>query len=200
MPRTEINYNNTIIYKIVSKDVTITKCYVGSTTDFTRRKSEHKSHCNNTNSKNYNYFVYEFIRDNGGWSNWNMIMIETYNCNTKLECLARERYWIEQLKAELNSLIPSRTQQEYQQQNKDKIDKYHQQYYQQNKIKIAEYHIQRYPQNKDKLIEYQHQYRIQNKDKINQKVDCNCGGKFTQAHKAQHLKTKLHQTYINNNT
>jgi len=43
MPRKIINYTNTIIYKIVCNDLNITDLYVGSTTDFTNRKYNHKS-------------------------------------------------------------------------------------------------------------------------------------------------------------
>ena len=32
MPKKEIDYSNTIIYRIVCKDTNITECYVGHTT------------------------------------------------------------------------------------------------------------------------------------------------------------------------
>jgi hypothetical protein len=38
MPKQPINYENTIIYKIVCNNLNINDCYVGHTTDFTRRK------------------------------------------------------------------------------------------------------------------------------------------------------------------
>ena len=47
MPRKEINYQKTIIYKIVSKDLNFTDVYVGHTTNFTKRKENHKSDCKN---------------------------------------------------------------------------------------------------------------------------------------------------------
>ena len=45
MPRKEINYLNTIIYKFVCNDLNIKDTYVGHTTDFIKRKATHKSHC-----------------------------------------------------------------------------------------------------------------------------------------------------------
>ena len=50
MPRKEINYQNTLIYKIqhIEKEDLI---YIGHTTDFTKRKCSHKHMCNNVNSK-----------------------------------------------------------------------------------------------------------------------------------------------------
>lgn len=57
MPRKIIDYSKTIMYKFVCNDLSTTDCYVGHTTDFRKRKSEHKSHCTNVNSKKYDYKV-----------------------------------------------------------------------------------------------------------------------------------------------
>ena len=53
MPKENIDYSKTIIYKIVCKDIDIEDCYVGSTTDFVRRKSEHKKHVIKDTEKSY---------------------------------------------------------------------------------------------------------------------------------------------------
>ena len=59
------------IYKIyLNEDV-----YVGSTNNFNRRMMEHKRKYNDPNSKAYNRAVYQFIRDNGGWDNFNKEVI-----------------------------------------------------------------------------------------------------------------------------
>jgi len=109
MPRKEIDYSKTIMYKIVCNDLNVKDCYVGQTTGFTRRKSEHKSICSNLSSKHYNLKLYQCIRDNGGWDNWLMILIEYYPCKDSLEAVQRERYWKEQLNSTLNTQTPSRT-------------------------------------------------------------------------------------------
>ena len=109
------DYNKCIIYKLCCKDPIITDIYVGSTCNFTRRKYEHKSTCNNNKIRYYNAKVYQFIRENGNWNNWNMIQIEAYPCNDKREKETRERYWIEELNTKLNKNIPTRTSKEYQQ-------------------------------------------------------------------------------------
>jgi len=93
MPRKVVDYSKTVIYKLVCKDVTVTDCYDGSTTSFTKRKCGHKTTCNNKASKDHNLPVYRFIRDNGGFDNWDMIEVETYNAVNKLEALKRERYY-----------------------------------------------------------------------------------------------------------
>ena len=95
MPRSNINYSNCIIYKIVCNDYNIKELYVGSTTEFTKRKYRHKANCTSPKYTEYEYKVYEFIRNNGGWDNWSMIEIEKYPCNDGNEARARERYWCE---------------------------------------------------------------------------------------------------------
>ena len=101
MPRKNIDYSKTIIYRIVCKDVNITDCYVGSTTDFIRRKNQHKNNTKNYISKS-ELFVYEVIRKNGGWENWNCVILE--ECVCKNEYLAKERmnFYILKNKPKLN--------------------------------------------------------------------------------------------------
>ena len=45
MPKENINYQNTIIYKIVSNDLNVKDFYIGHTTDYRCRKNSHKSRC-----------------------------------------------------------------------------------------------------------------------------------------------------------
>jgi len=53
-------------------------------------------------NNNHNLLVYQFIRQHGGWSNWNMVEIERVTFTEKPELLKRERFHIEAFKAELN--------------------------------------------------------------------------------------------------
>ena len=46
MPKDNIDYSNTIIYKIYCNNDTITDTYVGYTTNFFVRKYQHKNACN----------------------------------------------------------------------------------------------------------------------------------------------------------
>lgn len=133
-----VNYNNSIIYKLCCKDINVKDIYVGSTTNFIRRKCEHKSKCNNINDKYYNLNVYQFIRDNGNINNWDMVLIEEFECNNKLELHKRERYYIEQLGATLNSNIPNRSKNEWYEDNKDKFKDKNKKYREANKDKIKE--------------------------------------------------------------
>jgi hypothetical protein len=85
------DYSKGYIYKIVCKDSSVRDIYVGSSTD-SYRKSKHKSACNNTNSEHYNLKVYKFIREHGGWDNWEMVELYKYPCNYKSE-LEQEECW-----------------------------------------------------------------------------------------------------------
>jgi predicted GIY-YIG superfamily endonuclease len=104
MPRTPINYQNTIIYVIKCRDDTITEEYIGSTTNFIERKCKHKSTCNNEKDKSYNELKYKFIRLNGGWDNWIMIELEKFSCSDKNEAHKREEEIRVERKAKLNMI------------------------------------------------------------------------------------------------
>ena len=42
------------------------------------------------------------------------------------------------------------------------------------------------------------EYREKNNDKINKKINCECGGKFTNKHKTTHFKSNKHLEFIKN--
>jgi len=169
MPRTAINYSKTYIYKLVSKDPTIIDIYVGHTTDPTTRKWCHKNKCNNSKNKEYNYNVYQHIRANGGWDNWEMIIIECICCIDAHDARTNERRWVDELKATLNKSIPSRTLYEWYIDNKEIISEKSKQYYKQNKEIINKKAHENYEQNKDVINKKHKEYREQNKEIINEK-------------------------------
>ena len=103
MPKENIDYSNTIIYKIYCNDDTITDIYVGHTTHFIQRKYQHKLLCNE--SKNV-LKIYKTIRENGGWDNWSMVEIAIYNCKNSTEARIKEQIHYEELHASLNSCAP----------------------------------------------------------------------------------------------
>ncbi len=166
MPRNEIDYSKTIIYKIVCNDLNVTDCYIGSTTDFKTRKAAHKTTCNNEKGPRYDLKVYKMIRDNGGWSNWTMLQIELYPCKDSNEAHARERYWYENMNAKLNSNIPNRSQKEYRDEYKDHIKEYSSKYQNDHKEYFKEYNTKYYIQNKENI-------NIDGKQEI-QCLSCNC--------------------------
>ena len=96
------NYKNACVYKLCCKDLKIKDIYIGSTTNFRVRKFHHKYNCNSKNSQSYHMYKYKFIRENGGWNNWQMIEIEKVVCNNKRELEKVERHWFDNLNATLN--------------------------------------------------------------------------------------------------
>ena len=70
------DYNKCCVYKLCCKDPEIEQFYIGSTTNPTKRKCDHKKCCTNANDKEYNTYKYQFIRDHGGWLNWDLVVIE----------------------------------------------------------------------------------------------------------------------------
>jgi len=185
MTKTPIDYSRTIIYKLCCKDPNIKDIYVGSTTNFRIRKNMHKTCCNNPNSKEYNTYKYQFIRENGGWQNWNMIMIKEYSkCESKRQCLKKERKYVEKLNATLNTNRPLITKKELREDKKEYLIKYRNTH----KKEIKDYFIQ---------------YREKNRDIINQKrkekTQCECGSTIRKSDLKRHRKTKKHLKFIEQN-
>ena len=92
------------VYKIVCRDKEITEFYIGSSVDFNKRIPKHRKDCNNLNSKNYCIPLYKFIRNNGGFDNWDFEVIKEYKFITKKELTINEQYYMELLKPHLNSM------------------------------------------------------------------------------------------------
>ena len=213
MPKVAVDYTKTIIYKIVCNDLLITDLYVGSTTDFTRRKSLHRESC----KKISNHKIYKTIRDNGGFQNWAMVQIEAFPCANGNEARARERYWYEQLNSTLNTICPFREdKKEYYKENKDLILARNKTYYETNKEQIIKANKIYYNENKEKLAECaKKRYTVKREDILGQKVEyyklnkekidkykkewntqpynCDCGTICRPDSKSKHFKTLKHQ-------
>lgn len=88
------------VYSLSCKDANIKDLYIGSCKDFKLRQYSHKQDCNCIKRKGYNRKVYKFIRENEGWDNFNMTILE-YCKEEQLKEL--EQKYIEELKPTLNS-------------------------------------------------------------------------------------------------
>ena len=215
MPRKPIDYSKTHFYKIVCKDLNIKDCYVGHTTDLTKRKNKHKYTCLNECSKNYNINLYQFIRENGGWENWEIILLKNESCENGMEARSRERYYKEQEHSTLNKQVPSRTPDEYTNDNYQQLQAYWHSFYETNKDRILEYQKDYRNRNTDRIKEYAETYRKNNKDYLKQtnnnyyhrkkdeinekrkeKVECCCEAIVAKGNMSAHLKSKKHQAYL----
>jgi hypothetical protein len=209
MPKKDIDFSNTIIYKLVCNDVNITETYVGHTTNFTKRKASHKERCNDINGKKYHLKVYQIMRQNGGWDNWSMIEIEKYNCNDNNEARARERYWYELLSSKMNDKIPLRTKEEFKKMKSENDKRYREKheeelkiYRENNKEKLAMQRKLRYENSKEEILLKQKEYKEKHKEETNLKNKlvhtCICGSICRLAEISRHYKTKKHQEFLKN--
>ena len=201
MPRQSINYENTFFYKIVCKNVNITDKYVGHTTNFSTRKRKHKLCSQCPNCEEYNRLVYTFIRENGGWDNFEMILIEKRKCEGQLDAKRVERQYIEELHATLNSSIPSRTRQEWVVDNREKLTQYKHSWWIDNVDRMKQMKKEIYIQNREEVLEKSKKHSQENMEKCkawkNGKTKCECGFECTNANKARHLQSQRHLNGIN---
>ena len=96
------DYSKTIIYKLQHEDDE-SLLYVGSTTNFTHRKSQHKNNTKNSNGKQYNEKLYKMIRENGGFESFKMIQIKEFPCSSERESEAEEDKVMLELKSTMNT-------------------------------------------------------------------------------------------------
>ena len=189
MPKTIMDYSKTNIYKIVCNDLTVKDCYVGHTTDMIKRKCRHKLNCNNEKNKAHNFKIYKIIRENGGWDNWDMVLVEKFPCKDKFEACKRERELYEELDAKLNMVRPYRTHEEHKEYDKQYIK----QYREDNKKEIKEKRKQYNQEHKAEINEKQKQYRVEHraeiKEKLKEKIECEyCSKQITKRHMSRHHK------------
>jgi hypothetical protein len=132
--------------------------YIGSTTStLSKRKGDHKS-----SARNRAYGVYTHL-NTVGWENVQIVLIELFPCDSKIELEKRERHWIDLLKPALNKVIPGRTKEEYRQvaENKVKQAEKARAFYDANKAKCIETSKMHYEANKKAKLEYARKYQIQ---------------------------------------
>ena len=208
MPKVAMDYSKTHFYKIVCKDPTVKEIYVGHTTNFVKRKYYHKNICHNPNNREHNTYKYRFIRDNGGWDNWEMVLIEREQCEDSIDAVKRERYYIEELQSSLNKSRPIISKDEetlydkdYYQRNKEKFREKGKERHENKKEECSEYAKAYYKNNQPKLKQRSHERYESKKEEINQargvKMTCECGATFCMNNKWRHKKSTKHTNYMN---
>jgi hypothetical protein len=171
-------------YKIESKDKSILDCYVGSTSNFPKRKKKHNLRCYD-NTDRSNYQVYKFIRENNGFENFEFIILEELECETNEERYFKERELIKLHNANLNVIKnPLLTLEE----RKEQIKNYNKSHPEVQRLASFNYR-KAHP---EKIKEY--------KEKKKQiKINCDCGGHYLIDGKARHFKSKKHLAYLEEN-
>ena len=163
-----MDYSKTHFYKIVCKDVENSNMYIGHTTSFTKRKNTHKNNCCNPDKESYNTYVYKYIRENGDWENWDMILIDTLPCENRLDALKQERTFIEELKPSLNQIRPYRTDEDEEIQRLEQNERKRQDR-QNNPDKYKEIDRLKYERRRDEALTKSKEHYHNNKEQIHAK-------------------------------
>ena len=202
------DYNNNCIYKICCKDENIKELYIGHTTNFNIRKGGHKTNCNNEKGEHYSLLLYQFIRMNGGWENFDMIKLYDHPCSSLKEACIEERKCMEGLNCKLNTINSYTSEQErlennklnckeYRINNAEKIKEYNHNNREKIRLQKNEYYQNNKENNKEKKKEYYEQYYQINKEPIllqkkgyaKAKVNCkNCNKLLSRSSLYNHKK------------
>jgi hypothetical protein len=144
------------IYKICCDDLPDYN-YVGSTKSFRQRKNYHKEKSLIHNSK-----LYVTIRENGGWDNWRMVILEECGEITYTQARIKEEEHRVKLNANMNSYKCYRTTEEKKEYDKE---------WKEN--------------NKEFVLNYHKEYN-------KKKVTCDCGCIINKNHLKRHKESKKH--------
>ena len=208
------DYTKGQIYKIV--DSGFTKCYIGSAVQkLSYRMAGHRRDYNRYLSGKfpYNNSIFNLF-DEFGVENCKIVWIEDFPCNSKKELEAREGKHQKETDC-VNKVIAGRTLEEYYQDNKEKINKANQEYYYNNRERTIARNMESYYNNKEVRNEQNKErnkiYRIENLDKVRERDrlskqknkatyqrpwTCDCGLTIQFCNKSKHLKSKMHQQYL----
>jgi hypothetical protein len=185
-------YSQIDIYKIYCLNPSITHFYIGCTSNYYQRKALHKNHY----KKGCNYKLYDFIRKNGGWDNWDFAILKTLHNKTHTEKHNLETYYYNTFNPLLNTHKCGRTHKQYLKDNYEKIMIQRKN----NRLKHIEKRRKlcrdKYNLNKEKMIKISQKYYSQNKDKIKERynfeIKCLCGETIKLGNRKKHIKTKNH--------
>jgi hypothetical protein len=187
MPKLPTDYSKCVIYVIKCKDDNITEEYIGSTTNFTQRKNNHKTTCNNEKNKRYNELKYKFIRDNGGWDNWLMLEVLKYPCQDSNQARMKEEEIRLERKSKLNCYkaflsneVLKEEKKQYYEEHKEQYKQYYENHQEQYKFYRFKYNNENKEEEKQRCKVYREAHKeelkllkqiwyINNKDKINEK-------------------------------
>lgn len=152
-----VNYSNSKIYKIVNNNCEDGNVYFGSTVQpLHKRLYQHKKKYESWKAGKFP-FITSFKLYDQDYENVKIILVEELECENKQQLIKRERYYIENNKC-VNKNIPTRTNKEYREDNKDK----YKEYYNKNKEEL----LKKRKEWRDDNKEYMKEYRNKNKEEL----------------------------------
>jgi hypothetical protein len=169
------------IYKLIKKNAeNDDMIYIGSSCDIDTRWKNHKKNCNNPNSKDYYYKVYEYIRENGGIDEWKMIILDEFEIPL-IKCVERDELENKYIKKydtinKLNKVYACLNIDE-------RNDK--------NKIRCKNYYYDNIDNRKEKSLENYKKNREVRIKQMKEPIVCNlCGTFSTKTHLKRHQQTQ----------
>ena len=176
---------NSWIYKITNKTTTEI-VYIGSTTGkyFCIRKCDHmRPH---TQTKLSHMPLYSYIKNNGGWINFEFGILHELENIDKIQLLTLEKEEIKFYNPICNINSPITTYEERLEQKRITAKKWRD-----NNPEI----IMKYTENRNKTESYKKCVELRCKTKI----ECPCGGKYTLQNKTNHFSRNKHKKYEEKN-
>jgi hypothetical protein len=171
--------------------------YIGSTVDKKRRRNGHKRVCTCPGERNHNNLVYKLIRENGGFDNWEMIVIEKKRCESFEELRKLEQAWIDKVGPILNqgkAWVSEEAALKTKHAGQKRCYQNRKEHY---KGKAADY----YKNNKEKVLKRMKEKKKdpvymaaqkKKKEKYKEKIECDvCGRKVSRGNISTHKKTSV---------
>lgn len=177
------------IYRIRHKLDTDNKMiYIGSSFKFRKRRDQHKHICTNKDDRHYNTYLYQYIRENGGWDMFDCDILETCDADEEWR-KQREQEYITAFKPKLNCVNAYGR-------NEDRKQLYLKTNHENKKAMDRAYHHR----NKEKISQQKKIYDQIHKEEISKRrrevIECECGKNSTRGNYLRHRKSKHHQEYL----
>ena len=165
--------------------------YIGYTTNFTKRKYQHKK--NLTDLSKINFPLYKTINENGGWENVYIGLLEYGEYDNLKDVYIRERELIDFHKSTLNGHLPSKININYSENPKE----YKAEWFQDYKNNKPDEYKEKVKKINDNRKEAKAEWYKENKERLSNKgkelVRCEiCNKELTKSGLWSHNKSKSH--------
>lgn len=178
-------YPNAVIYRL--KCYTTKTYYIGSTVNLKLRMRTHKGKKNDTTSKS--------IIEGGNYEEPKILMC--FPCNDKKELRELEQGFINTYREKYgDSVLNEKDAYLTEEERKEKDRLIYAKWAKNNPDKVKTIKDKYYQKNPDKVRKRSALYYQNNKETLCEKFNCECGGTYQKRHKPSHIKTKIHQNFI----
>ena len=172
------------------------KFYIGSTIKtLSQRLSVHKNHYVNQKANYTSAFIlFKYAKENG--LDVKIELLEAYPCKNKLELHQREGWYMELHKDKIVNRY--RAGVDYRN-NENHRKEYITKYRKNDTVKILAQRKKYYSKHRVEIILNIRNYQLKNKAELQQKFNCECGGRYSKCQKSRHIETIKHQKFIVHN-